>query len=241
MKRLIFQSDFAILPREVGGESTLRDFLLLARQCHTRTLVCEVADGIRPELPPLEEDFPQVLLASTDCTDGADYHIAEVKTVAIEGRSYPMPESDGEWHTLLQLLGGEGELFFKAVFEKLAALASEHRYDVVRFPKPALMGIEAQALNPHLRQMMLDATDAWLDRNAVFEVRTSKRTALAYPSVLLLRRIGQRRGRVTLSSGAQTAKGLFCGFDFAYAQLRASGVGALSVPTGAGFESLPIR
>ena len=241
MKPFVLLSDFAILPREAGGESTLRDFLSLARQCHTRTLVCEITREQAPDfIPPETASSPEVLLASTDVSCAADYYVAEARDIVIDGQSYQMPGDAEEMRTLLHSLRGDSQLLFRAVFEKLASLAHDPRYKVVRFPTLSLLGTDALG-DPQKRQLMLDAADAWLDRNAVFEVRTAGRASIAYPSAYLLRRIGERRGCVTLSSGAQNAKMMFRGFDMACSQLHACGIGALSVPVKGGWESVPLQ
>ncbi len=84
------------------------------------------------------------------------------------------------------------------------------------------------------RKPMLDALDALLDRDMIFELNTG---AIAqgyrkepYPSAYALRWIAQKQGRILLSSDAHCAQNLLYGFSEAAEYAGSCGIGGLTVP-----------
>ncbi len=95
------------------------------------------------------------------------------------------------------------------------------------------------------RRPMIDALDALLDRDVIFEINTGAmsrgyRTA-PYPSPYVLRRIAEKRGRVMLNSDAHRKENLTFAFEDAVQYAKACGVGGLTVFGAHGWELFPLR
>ena len=86
----------------------------------------------------------------------------------------------------------------------------------------------------------LEALDALLERDVIFEVNTGAmargyRTA-PYPSPFLLRRIRERGGRITVASDSHSADTILYGYAAAFALARACGFRDCWILTADGFQ-----
>lgn len=98
--------------------------------------------------------------------------------------------------------------------------------------------------DPRYLRCAVEALDALLERDVVFEINTGamsrgyRRTP--YPSLMLLRRIAEKRGRVTLTSDSHAKETLLYSFDIAKHLAKASGIGSLCEMTRDGWRSMPL-
>lgn len=96
------------------------------------------------------------------------------------------------------------------------------------------------------RKALLDALDALLEQDVIFEINTGAMARgyrqVPYPEAYALRRIAEKRGRVMLNADAHSTQGLLWAFPEAVHFARSCGVGGLTVPAdhGHGWEIRPI-
>ena len=91
---------------------------------------------------------------------------------------------------------------------------------------------------------MLDALDALLAREVVFEINTGAiargRRDVPYPMVYILRRIAERGGRVMINSDTHKKEHLMCAYERAAQLARSCGIGGFVVPTAHGWVTKPL-
>lgn len=179
-----------------------------------------------------------------------DYVIGSVHTLRKNGEYLPV---DGSEETLRrgirELFGGDVYAFLRAYYETVAGIADRTGCDVVgHFDLPEKFNRGGQlydAKDPRVRRIQLDVLDALLARDLIFEINTGAMSRgyreVPYPSAYLLRRIAEKRGRVTLTSDAHRAKALLYRFSDAARLAASCGIGGFTVLTPRGWETLPLR
>ena len=95
--------------------------------------------------------------------------------------------------------------------------------------------------DPRYLRPAVEALDYLLEKDVVLEINTGAISRgyrrSPYPSTMLMRRIAEKRGRVTLTSDSHAKDTLLCSFDAAEHLVRASGIGSLWVMTRDGWRS----
>ncbi len=188
--------------------------------------VCNLRQAVGNDLDILCVDVCQYFDAAKPYTP--DLIIGEVQTLKTEhGTAVPLPKNALELQSVLDEFDRDIYCFLRRYFSAVSDLQG----DAVRLLDAVSMWGTLFDKNDHrYRKYALEAVDALLARNAVFEIRTQPRGCgepIAYPSVMLLRRIGERRGRVVLSSGAALPDHMCASFGEAILLLRACGIGGI--------------
>ena len=98
--------------------------------------------------------------------------------------------------------------------------------------------------DPRYRRLALDAVDALLPLDPIFEINTGAisrgyRTA-PYPALFILRRIREGGGRICLSSDAHDTAHLLCGFDAAAQLAKSCGFDSAWTLGQGGFVEIPL-
>ena len=100
------------------------------------------------------------------------------------------------------------------------------------------------AADPRYRGPAMEALDALLERDVIFEINTGAmsrgyRTA-PYPDPVFLRRIREKGGRVAVTSDSHSGESLLFGYPQAFALAAACGFSSTVYRTGEGFVDVPI-
>ena len=144
--------------------------------------------------------------------------------------------------------GNDPMAYAKAYFEAVARVEEDTQCDIVghfdlltKFDERAAI---FDASDPCYIKAGLEALDALLERDVIFEVNTGAisrgyRTT-PYPAPVFLRRIAEKRGNVTLTSDAHNKDHLTYGFDQAVQILKASGIGSVLTMTPSGWKNITI-
>jgi len=138
---------------------------------------------------------------------------------------------------VLEQFGGDWYRFAKAYYEGLASLAERDDFDIVgHFDLVAKFNEKNPRFdesNPRYLRPALEALDALLEKDVLFEVNTGAVARgyrrMPYPMPVFLRRISEKGGKVTLSSDAHDKNALLYGFDDACRFLRSCGIGSVQV------------
>lgn len=136
----------------------------------------------------------------------------------------------------------------RAYFESVAQVVEKTGCDIVghfdliaKFNEKNLLFDEQ---DPRYLRHALEALDFLMEQDVVIEVNTGAISRgyrkTPYPSLMLLRRIAEKRGRVTLSSDSHSKETLLCSFSAAKQIVRASGIGCLWDMTHNGWQSQPL-
>ncbi len=98
--------------------------------------------------------------------------------------------------------------------------------------------------DPRYLKAALDALDVLLEKDVVIEINTGAMSRgyrrAPYPSPMMLRRIAEKGGRVTITSDAHSDKMLLYGFSDALQLARASGLGSVLVMARDGWKQQPL-
>lgn len=177
-----------------------------------------------------------------------DYSIGNIDAVCFDGKVIPFPKTSEEVRASLPLKE-DIYRFLRACMEEMARLADgDNPPDAVRlYDLDMLWNTDGTLFDANDRRYLgaiLDATDALLERDVVFEVCTvpyqKGRSPILYPPMFALRRIGERRGRVMLSSEATSPDLLGASYREAIALLRACGIGCVCYREENGWKSKTI-
>ena len=175
-----------------------------------------------------------------------DYIIGSVHYVRTEGQYFAI---DADRETLIRLVreqfSGDFYRFAKHYFELTARLVERTGCHIVghfdlltKFNRDGSLFDEK---DPRYLRAALDALDALLEKDVIFEINTGDfacaRRRVPYPAPILLHRIAEKRGHVTLSSDAHSCEMLLTGFRDALMIARAAGLGAVRVMTRNGWKS----
>lgn len=144
--------------------------------------------------------------------------------------------------------GGDWYRFTKAYYDAVATVVDRTGCDVVgHFDLVAKFNERYPCFDetsPRYLHPAMEALDALLEKNAVFEINTGAVARgyrrLPYPIPLFLHRIAEKRGRVTLSSDAHDKAHLLFGFEQACRILRSCGISRVQVMKKDGWRELGI-
>ncbi len=178
-----------------------------------------------------------------------EYVIGSVHYVYADGEYCPVDYSaEHTVKTVNEHYGGDILAYARAYYESVARVADVTSCDIVghfdlliKFNEDGRMIDES---DPKYVRYALEALDALLEKDVVFEVNTGAISRgyrqTPYPSPLILRRIAEKKGRVTLSSDAHNKDHLLCAFDVALERVRACGLRSIVKMTANGWKEQKI-
>ncbi len=151
-------------------------------------------------------------------------------------------------HLLYSRFGGDERAMIQAYFGQYAALAANHHVDVVGHFDLLTKFSEHHNLfpahDPYLLQYASEAMEPLIRAEKIFEVNTGAMSrglrSEPYPSVPLLHRLYELRGRVTLSSDAHGPELITHSFDAMEELLRTIGFRETWVFDGSAFVPSPL-
>lgn len=144
--------------------------------------------------------------------------------------------------------GGDPIAYAKAYFEAVARVEEDTQCDIVGHFDLLTKFDERSAIfdmsDPHYIKAGLEALDALLEKDIIFEVNTGAMArgyrTTPYPAPIFLRRIAEKRGNLVLSSDAHNKDHLVYGFDKAMQIIKASGIGSILTMTKDGWKNIAI-
>ena len=182
-------------------------------------------------------------------TDVFDYVIGSVHYVKLGGELCCV---DLSAQTTLDAIkkhcGGDPIKYAKAYFEAVANVEKDTQCDIVGHFDLLTKFNEQTAIfdtsDPRYIKAGLEALDALLERNVIFEINTGAMArgyrSTPYPAPVFLHRIAEKRGNVTITSDAHNKDFLTYGFDKALQIVKASGIGSVLKMTGKGWKNIAI-
>ncbi len=178
-----------------------------------------------------------------------DFCIGSVHYVCLEGEYVSVDDTlEIAEKGVADFCEGDWYRFTRAYYETVATVIEKTGCDIVghfdlvakfneRYPR-------FDESNPRYLHPAMEALDALLEKNAVFEINTGAMAKgyrrLPYPAPIFLHRIAERQGRVTLSSDAHDRSTLLYGFSDACRILRSCGISRVSVMEKNGWRELGI-
>ena len=174
-----------------------------------------------------------------------DYVIGSVHCVPVGDENF-MVDCSAEVleNAAKKYYGGDFYKLCKAYYELVAQVVDRTRCDIVGHfdlvTKFNEGGRQFDETDPRYLRAALDALDVLLEKDVVFEINTGaisrgyRRTP--YPSPMLLRRIAEKGGRVTITADAHSKEHLQCAFADAVQLARASGFGSIQIMTRDGWK-----
>lgn len=178
-----------------------------------------------------------------------DYLIGSVHYVLLDGEYCAVDHSAAYLtEAVARHCGGDVYRFAREYYRSVAQIVDKTGCDIVGHFDLVTKFNEGGAMldekDPRYLGPALEALDALLEKDVVFEVNTGAMSRgyrrLPYPSCILLRRIAEKRGMVTLSSDAHRKEHLLYAFKDALMLLKASGFGSVAVMTPDGWKDLPL-
>ena len=144
--------------------------------------------------------------------------------------------------------GGDPIVYAKAYFEAVARVEQDTQCDIVGHFDLLTKFNERfsifDASDPRYIKAGLEALDALLEKDVIFEVNTGAMArgyrTTPYPAPIFLRRIAEKRGNIVLSSDAHSKDRLTYGFDTALQIIKASGIGSVLTMTKNGWKNIAI-
>ena len=262
MKKSLTAGDFHICPLECGGTSSLEAFARATKDLGARSLTVEIPSGCKPdrEMLAVRDAYAgsvDVLFSSTvdfsaptDLPFMPDVRVAALKTLCVNGKQYVLENDRKVLTALLDAFDGSARSMLREVCTAFTP-DTNVQYDAVILPDFDGWRAELDTLwnvdEGLMRQYMIELADRWIDADTVFAVRMISIPfcdgvmVAPGPSAMVLRRIGERRGRVTLMSGARSVEALYQNFDLAAVQLIACGIPNWYLPTKNGWEGFSLR
>ena len=178
-----------------------------------------------------------------------DYVIGSVHCLPFEDEVVMVDESAAILtNAANRYFGGDLYGLCRKYYEIVARVADETACDIVghfdlitKFNEGGRMFSEE---DPRYLHPALEALDALLEKDVVFEINTGAISrgyrVTPYPNPFLLRRIAEKRGRITITSDAHAKENLLCAFSDAVLLAKASGFGSVEVLTKDGWHAQPI-
>ena len=178
-----------------------------------------------------------------------DYIIGSVHLLEKDGVVFPI---DSNVRILIEdaqkLYGGDFYSLIRQYYEVESQVIERTHCDVVGHFDLITKFNEGGALfdesDPRYRKYALDALDVLLEQDGLFEINTGAISRgyrkTPYPSPMLLHRIAEKRGRITLSADAHHKDFLLCEFEPALQIAKASGVGSVYLMTDGKWKEYPI-
>lgn len=227
-----FDSDYTMSPE--GTEQYCREILRLKEQYANQI---DLLLGIEQDLcAPIA---PQAF----------DFRIGSVHYVSANGEYLSVDHTfEISENAVTTHFGGDWYRFTRAYFETVADRMDRFPCDIVghfdlvskfneKFPR-------FDERSPRYLHPAMEALDALLDKNIVFEINTGAIARgyrrLPYPAPVFLHRIAERRGRITLSSDSHDRENLLYGFSDACKILRACGISSVWVMGKSGWREVGI-
>ena len=189
----------------------------------------------------LEQDY-----YAADPAIGYDYLIGAVHCLRMGDEYVFLDRSAKELRSVVKrYFGGDGYRLVSYYYQLVANLPTRTGCEIVGhfdlITKFNGDGSFFDEKDPRYLRAAMDALDALLERDVLFEINSSDCVAglrkIPYPAPLFLHRIAERRGRVILSSDAHCAGDLMSGFLKSARIARASGLGSVWTLTETGWES----
>ena len=180
-----------------------------------------------------------------NCADpNADFTVGEVHTVHFDGQPLAFPKTATEVREHL-LLSEDVYRFMRDYAREVARIAEQEDFDVFRLlDLDVLWNRDGSLFDRSDRRYLssvVNAADALLQKDLILEVRLSNAqkgsAPILYPPLIALRRIGEKRGRVMLSSNEPCSERML---KDAVAMLRACGIGCVYVRSGGEWKCIPI-
>ena len=239
------------------------DLLGFSEHCYTGV---EGVYGMKPENVPLyraeierlkrvyADRIPILLGIEQDFYAGApalpyEYVIGSVHYVYADGEYCSVDYSaERTRKTVNEHYNGDMLAYARAYYESVARVADVTNCNIVgHFDLLAKFNEDGQMIDendPKYKGYALEALDALLEKDLVFEVNTGAISRgyrkTPYPSPFILRRIAEKQGRVMLNSDAHNKEHLLCAFDTALERLRSCGIPAVTVMTANGWKEQKI-
>lgn len=231
-----------VKPLGFGGVSPLPLFAERAVELGMEVIACpaprtEEAMAQLEETRALYADDLQILTVGGIGAGRCDLVLGELGMLELEGVTYHLPRDFDGVRRLIFDACCDIHTFFRAYFEQTAELAERYQVDVIRFgnllPQWCVDGVIPDADEQWIWQLMIRAVDALLKKDVIFEVRVNPDgqgdEPILYPRPEVLMRLGNCRGGVMLTSGAERAEQLGRSFSEARAMLRACGIGGTCI------------
>ncbi len=192
----------------------------------------------------IEQDFDSAMPPI-----GYEYVIGSVHHVVADGEYLPIDLScEALLEGVKKHFGGDFFSLTRQYYERMAELPKRTGCDIVghfdlvtKFNEGGLLFDER---DPRYLRPALDALDALLEKDVIFEINTGaisrgyRRTP--YPAPVFLHRIAEKRGNVTLTSDAHSKDRLLAYFPEALQFARAAGLGAVVIMTKEGWKHCPL-
>lgn len=219
----------------VGEESAYHKEILRLRSVYEGQL--NILLGIEQDVASPAVEYPY------------DYLIGSVHLLEKDGVYFPVDSAE---HILREsiatLYGGNVFGVIRDYYEAEAQVFARTHCDIVGHFDLITKFNEGGALfdesDHRYRKYALDALDALLENDVLFEINTG---AIArgyrktpYPSPMLLHRIAEKRGRVTLSADAHRKDDLLCAFEPALQLAKAAGIGSVFVMADGKWKEEPL-
>ena len=263
MRRRYVAGNFGVLPREFGGVDSLQKMAMTALEAGATSLTCTVPRGSAPteEMYALRQELAgriSILFSAVfdlSCPNEPfgfepDLKIGELQSIIIDRKRVPYPRRLEDMPSFLRECHYDAGSVMYTIMTTLAA-RFRSEFDVVRLPDFQLL-LDAMDTEERYKLKWGDqlslAVDALIDRGVVFDcvLQKDKSGAMIYPvsglTTIALRRMGERMGRITISSAAKRAEDLFVGFPMTFVQLYACGIANWELPVlGGEWDSFSLR
>ena len=253
-------------PEEIVGEAIRQGLEILGFSGHSCTafdpdycMTPESTLAYRREVERLKKNYGDQIrilcgieqdLYTEEPALGFDYVIGSVHYVLQDGKYHAVDLSEEDVRrTVKECFGGDFYRYAAAYYGAVAELPGRTGCDIIGHFDLIEKFNEGDRMfasdDYRYRRPMMDALDELLRHDVIFEINTGAMArgyrSLPYPSPYVLRRIAEKRGRVTLSSDAHRKDALTYAFDDAVRYARSCGIGGFTVPTGRGWEVLPLN
>ncbi len=182
-------------------------------------------------------------------TEPYDYVLGSVHYVYLNGEYCSVDKSHDTTEDIIRRhCGGDPYVYAKEYFRNVAEVEAKTQCDIIGhfdlLTKFNEDGKTFDVCDPRYLKPALEALDALLEKDVIFEVNTGAISrgyrTLPYPAPVFLHRIAEKRGCVTINADAHRKEHLTYAFDTAYQLLKASGIGSVLVMSKNGWKSVPI-
>ena len=192
----------------------------------------------------IEQDF-----YSDSPAVGYNYIIGSVHYFHLNEKYPSIDQSKETTENLIkQYFGGDPYRFVRHYYGLVAQVADKTNCDIVGhfdlITKFNERGDMFDETDPRYLRSALDALDALLEKDVIFEINTGaisrgyRRTP--YPAPIFLHRIAEKRGRVTFSSDSHHRDTLLQSYPEAIHIARSAGLGSIEVMTRNGWKTWPL-
>ncbi len=172
-----------------------------------------------------------------------DYRVACFHQISKDGASYRFGKSIEDLGRFVQVqYDGDLSAFLREYYQKAAELPTLTDCDAIPIEQLIPHFLPPQVFAEQeirCRRLCVDALDVLLSKDIRIILTTKYldgKSAAHSLLPILLRRIGECRGRAVLASGATQPSEVFAGFDRGIAMLHSAGIGAVEEYTSAGWR-----